>query len=46
MIHAGDRETCQAIAEELSRQTGISDYILLFSQRELKKTSMRYFTDP
>jgi siroheme decarboxylase len=45
MIHAGDRETCQAIAEDLSRQTGISDYILLFSRRELKKTSMQYFPD-
>lgn len=46
MIHAGDRETCQAIAEDLSRRTGIPDYILLFSQRELKKTSMQYFPDP
>ncbi|HDI61071.1 MAG TPA: Lrp/AsnC family transcriptional regulator [Desulfobacteraceae bacterium] len=46
MIHAGDRETCQAIAEDLSRRTGISDYILLFSRRELKKTSMQYFPDP
>jgi hypothetical protein len=46
MIHAGDREACQAIAEDLSRRTGIPDYILLFSQRELKKTSMQYFPDP
>jgi DNA-binding Lrp family transcriptional regulator len=46
MIHAGDRETCRAIAEDLSRRTGITDYILLFSQRELKKTSMQYFADP
>jgi DNA-binding Lrp family transcriptional regulator len=45
MIHAGDRETCQAIAEDLSRRAGISDYILLFSRRELKKTSMKYFSD-
>jgi DNA-binding Lrp family transcriptional regulator len=46
MIHAGDREACQAIAENLSRRTGIPDYILLFSQHELKKTSMQYFPDP
>lgn len=46
MIHAGDPETCRAIAEDLSRRTGITDYILLFSQRELKKTSMQYFADP
>ena len=43
MIHAADEETCRAIAEGLSRETGIEDYLLLFSRRELKKTSMKYF---
>ncbi len=45
MIHAGDQETCRAIAADLSRRSGISDYLLLFSRRELKKTSMQYFLD-
>lgn len=45
MIHASDRETCQAIAADLSRQTGVDDYRLLFSRQELKKTSMRYFPE-
>ena len=46
MIHAADRRTCSAIAAELSRQTGIDEYRLLFSRRELKKTSMHYFPEP
>ncbi|MFW6334561.1 MAG: Lrp/AsnC family transcriptional regulator [Desulfosalsimonas sp.] len=45
MIHAEDRETCRALARELSEKTGVSDYTLLFSARELKKTSMVYFED-
>ena len=43
MIHATTTEKCHAVAEELSRQTGISDYLLLFSTREYKKTRVRYF---
>ncbi|MCF8094329.1 MAG: Lrp/AsnC family transcriptional regulator [Desulfobacteraceae bacterium] len=45
MIHAQDKDTCRAMARELSEKTGIADYILLFSDRELKKTSMVYFED-
>jgi len=43
MIHAADEETCRAIAEKLSRETDVDNYVLLFSHRELKKTSMQYF---
>lgn len=43
MIHGGSREECQKIAAELSRDTGRDDYLLLFSTREFKKSSMRYF---
>lgn len=43
MIHGATEEACQRIAREISRATGMSDYKLLFSQRELKKTTMRYF---
>ena len=45
MIHARDKETCRALARELSEKTGISEYTMLFSTRELKKTSMVYFED-
>ncbi len=43
MIHGRDEEACRRVAEKISRETGISEYQLLFSQRELKKTTMRYF---
>lgn len=43
MIHAADEASCRAIAKELSEKAGITKYLLLFSRRELKKTSMRYF---
>ncbi len=45
MIHAPDEETCHAIAKHLSDKTGIDTYKLLFSSKELKKTSMKYFPD-
>lgn len=43
MIHAKDEESCREIAHKLSAETSIDTYTLLFSQRELKKTSMEYF---
>jgi siroheme decarboxylase len=43
MIHGAKEESCRRIAEKISHDTGIADYQLLFSQRELKKTTMRYF---
>jgi DNA-binding Lrp family transcriptional regulator len=43
MIHGSGEEACRRVAEKISRETGIIDYQLLFSQRELKKTTMRYF---
>ena len=45
MIHANDKETCRHLARQLSEKTGVADYKLLFSTRELKKTSMVYFED-
>ncbi len=44
MIHAKDKPSCYAIASELAEQTDVETYTLLFSHRELKKTSMRYFS--
>lgn len=43
MIHAKDKDTCQETARQMSRETSVKDYKLLFSRRELKKTSMKYF---
>jgi siroheme decarboxylase len=41
MVHSRSREDCLRIADQLSRQSGISDYIVLFSEREYKKISAR-----
>lgn len=43
MIHATSKERCEEIAREISRQTGIDDYQVLYSYREYKKTRVRYF---
>ena len=43
MIHAKDEESCRQIARNISTETSIDNYTLLFSRRELKKTSMKYF---
>lgn len=43
MIHATSKEKCQEIAREISRATGIADYMLLYSTREYKKTRVKYF---
>ena len=43
MIHGESDADCRAIAERMSRQVGIQDYVLLFSEKEFKKTSMEYF---
>jgi DNA-binding Lrp family transcriptional regulator len=43
MIHATSKEQCETVASEISEATGISDYQLLYSTREYKKTRVRYF---
>lgn len=43
MVHAGNHDECYRIAERMSRSTGIDDYVLLFSEKEFKKTSMDYY---
>lgn len=45
MLHAQSREQCRLLAAELAAQADVSDYTMLFSTREWKKTSMRYFTE-
>lgn len=43
MIHGRSPEDCRRTATRISRETGIKTYRLLFSKKEHKKSSMRYF---
>ncbi|MBU1206859.1 MAG: Lrp/AsnC family transcriptional regulator [Proteobacteria bacterium] len=43
MVHGPGARDCRLIAQQLSKETGLKDYQLLFSKREHKKSSMRYF---
>ena len=45
MVHATSEEECRECARRISEATGVTEYSLLFSRRELKKTSMKYFGD-
>jgi DNA-binding Lrp family transcriptional regulator len=45
MIHGKSKEKCEEVAELMSENTGINNYRLLYSTRELKKISMKYFTE-
>ena len=41
MVHSRSREDCLRIADQLSHQSEMSDYRVLFSEREYKKISAR-----
>lgn len=43
MIHGDNENECFKIAQRISHETGIEEYLLLFSEKEFKKTSMKYF---
>jgi DNA-binding Lrp family transcriptional regulator len=43
MLHGHTREECRQLASLLASAAGVGEYIMLFSTREWKKTSMRYF---
>ncbi len=43
MVHGSNHDECYQIAERMSRSVAIKDYILLFSKKEFRKTSMEYF---
>lgn len=45
MIHGKTRLICEELARKLAIETGIFEYVLLFSTREWKKTSMHYFQE-
>ena len=43
MVHASDEAECRETAARMAEQAGVTEYELLFSREELKKTSMQYF---
>jgi siroheme decarboxylase len=43
MIHGDNEEQCRRIARRMSKKVGVEGYVLLFSEKEFKKTSMQYF---
>lgn len=45
MIHAQTRKECSQIAAKLAQENNLVDYVMLFSTKEWKKTSMRYFEE-
>ncbi len=42
MIHGRSRQECEETAKAVSRETGITDYALLYTTAEFKKTSPVY----
>jgi DNA-binding Lrp family transcriptional regulator len=42
MIHGRTREACREIVRTVSAETGLSDCVILFSTREVKKTRVKY----
>ena len=44
MIHGKDEDHCRKTAQKMAAKADVSTYALLFSRRELKKTSMKYFS--
>lgn len=42
MIHGHTKEVCQEIANKVSDETGLRDYVLLFSTKEFKKVRVKY----
>ena len=45
MIHGKTPEDCTRTAARMAGETGLADYQMLFSETELKKTTMRYFRE-
>jgi len=45
MIHGASREDCESAARRISERTGITDYTLLYTTAEFKKTSAVYFRE-
>lgn len=44
MIHEKDRESCDKVIKNIAENIKVKDYKVLYSTKELKKTSMKYFS--
>lgn len=44
MTHGKTKEACEAVLRSISEETGIDDYIVLYSIKEYKKVRVSYFT--
>lgn len=45
MVHAVDAAACKSIAGRMAAEADVMQYEILFSVKELKKTSMAYFSE-
>jgi siroheme decarboxylase len=45
MVHGTSVEQCEEILGAISRKTGVTEYISLYSTREYKKTRLLFYTD-
>src|SRR5688500_14731756 len=45
MVHGTSVEQCEEILTAISRKTGVTEYISLYSTREYKKTRLLFYTD-
>ncbi|MBM3302173.1 MAG: AsnC family transcriptional regulator [Deltaproteobacteria bacterium] len=45
MVHSASKEGCLDTIKRMSETVGVSEYEVLFSERELKKVSMTYFDE-
>lgn len=43
MVHGKTDAECHAVAQEIAEKTGITDYQILFSEKELKRSNIRHF---
>jgi DNA-binding Lrp family transcriptional regulator len=45
MVHASSEQGCLDAVQRMSEKVGVTEYEILFSDRELKKVSMTYFEE-
>ncbi len=45
MVHAQSKEEIEELVEEISKETGIKEYKILYSTREFKKRRINYFSE-
>lgn len=45
MVHGKNEVDCRRTTAQMAQKAGVTAYQLLFSRRELKKTSMKYFEE-